>query len=74
MAKYRYLVIVEKGDTNYGAYPPDLPGCGTVGNTPEEALKNAQEAIALHIEGLLRDSDPVPPANSVSADFVEVDV
>ena len=73
MAKYRYLVLIEKGENNYGAYAPDLPGCGTIGDTPEEALKNAEEAIKLHIEGLLRDND-VPPANTIEAQFVEVDI
>ncbi|MBA2677064.1 MAG: type II toxin-antitoxin system HicB family antitoxin [Ktedonobacteraceae bacterium] len=74
MAKYRYLVLIEKGENNYGAYAPDLPGCGTIGDTPEEALKNAQEAISLHLEGMLRDNDPIPPAAHIAADFVEVDI
>ncbi|GAC1568729.1 MAG: hypothetical protein NVS3B14_18940 [Ktedonobacteraceae bacterium] len=42
---YRYLIIIEKGDQNYGAYSPDLPGCVAVGDTIEEVQKNMQEAI-----------------------------
>lgn len=74
MAKYRYLCVVEKGETNYGIYAPDLPGLGTIGDTPEEALRNMQEALSLHLEGMLRDGDPIPPATLVAAEFVEVDV
>lgn len=32
----RYVVIVEKGATSYGAYVTDLPGCVAVGETKEE--------------------------------------
>lgn len=75
MAKrYRYLVLVEKAENNYSAYAPDLPGCITTGKTPEETLKNMEEAISLHLEGMLRDNDPIPPASHVAADFVEVDI
>lgn len=33
----RYMVVIEKGDTSYGAYVPDLPGCIAVGEKKEEA-------------------------------------
>jgi predicted RNase H-like HicB family nuclease len=35
-----YTVIVEKGQTSFGAYVPDLPGCVAVGETKEEALSH----------------------------------
>jgi predicted RNase H-like HicB family nuclease len=72
--KYRYLVVIEKGENNYGAYAPDVPGCGTVGDTVEEALENIKEALELHLEGTLEDGDPVPEAAHVKAHFVEVEV
>jgi predicted RNase H-like HicB family nuclease len=31
----RYAVVIEKGERNYSAYVPDLPGCVSVGDTPE---------------------------------------
>jgi predicted RNase H-like HicB family nuclease len=37
---YRFLIIVEKGCENYGAYSPDLPGCIAVGDTVEEVEQN----------------------------------
>ncbi len=55
-----YVVIYEKGDSSFGAYVPDLPGCITVGETLEEVQTLIQEAIEFHIEGLQEDGDDVP--------------
>jgi len=67
----RYLVVVEKGPSSFGAYVPDLPGCIAVGETREEALASIHEAIELHVEGLKEDGQPIPPPSSSSA-LVEV--
>lgn len=67
----RYLVVVEKGPTSYGAYVPDLPGCIAVGETREEVLTSIQEAIEFHLEGLKEDGHPIPPPSS-SSEIVEV--
>ena len=67
----RYLVVVEKGASSYGAYVPDLPGCIAVGETREEALATIQEAIEFHLEGLKEDGQPIPPPSS-SSEVVEV--
>ncbi len=56
----RYTVIIEEGDTSYGAYVPDLPGCIAVGETKEEALELIKEAIEFHIEGLKEDKKAIP--------------
>ena len=39
---------------------PALPGCVTQGDTVDEALERAREAIEVHIAGLLADGEPVP--------------
>ncbi|HZU04260.1 MAG TPA: type II toxin-antitoxin system HicB family antitoxin [Ktedonobacteraceae bacterium] len=57
---YRFLIIIEKGDHNYGAYSPDLPGCVAVGDTVEEVEKNMHEAIKMHIRGMIEDHEPIP--------------
>ena len=67
----RYAVIIEKGDQNYSAYVPDLPGCAAAAETLDETLQLMREAIEFHIEGLLRDGDPVP-APSTICDYVEI--
>ena len=52
--KLEYPVRIERlADGDGGGYlatVPDLPGCMSDGETPEEALKNVQEAIASWIE------------------------
>jgi predicted RNase H-like HicB family nuclease len=63
----RYPIAIETGDAGhaYGVVVPDLPGCFSAGDTLDEALANAQEAILLHIEGLLDDGEPVPKAGEI---------
>ena len=48
----RYAVIIEKGEKNYSAYVPDLPGCVSVGDTLDEVKQAISEAIAFHLDGL----------------------
>jgi predicted RNase H-like HicB family nuclease len=67
----RYAVIVEEGESSFGAYVPDLPGCVAVGETKEEALNLIQEAIEFHIEGLREDGQPIPEPSS-SIEYIEV--
>lgn len=67
----RYAVIVEEGETSFGAYVPDLPGCIAVGETKEEVLHLIQEAIEFHIEGLREDGQPIPEPSS-SIEYVEI--
>ncbi len=47
----RYAVIVEAGETSFGAYVPDLPGCVAVAETKDEVLRLIEEAIEFHIDG-----------------------
>ncbi len=67
----RYMVVVEEGETSYGAYVPDLPGCVAAGETREEVLQLIQEAIELHVEDLKSGGQAVPVPHS-SSEFVEV--
>ena len=60
----KYLVVVEKGPSGFGAYVPDLPGCIAAAADREEALALVQEAIELHIEALRERGEPVPPPAS----------
>ena len=56
-----YLVIFERAaDGGWGAYAPDLPGLGVVGDTREEADMLIREGIAIHIAGLREDGLPIP--------------
>ena len=67
----QYTVIVEKGDTSWGAYVPDLPGCIAAGETREEVVQLIREAIDFHIEGLRENGEIVPLPHSFS-ELIEV--
>jgi len=56
----KYLVIIEKAGDNFNAYVPDLPGCAVCGDTREETKHLIQEAINLHVQGMLEDGQSVP--------------
>lgn len=66
----RYAVVIEKTETNYSAYVPDLPGCVATGATIAEVEKEISEAIRFHIEGLNEDGLPIPAPTSI-AEYVE---
>ncbi len=67
----RYLVIIEKGPTSWGAHVPDLPGCIAVAETRAEVVTLIREAIDFHIEGLREQGEPVPTPSSES-ELVEI--
>ena len=65
-----YTVLIEKGPTSYGAYVPDLPGCVAVAETREEVETLIQGAIAMHLQGMREDGEPIP-VPTVTAAVVE---
>ena len=67
----RYAVVIEKGEKNYSAYVPDLPGCVSVGDTLEKVKAEIREAIEFHLDGMRADGAPIPPPSS-RAEYVEV--
>ena len=67
----RFAVIIEKGETSFGPYVPDLPGCIAAAETKEEVQRLIHEAIEFHVEGLRKDGLPIPEPSS-SIEYVEV--
>jgi predicted RNase H-like HicB family nuclease len=65
------MVVIEQGPSSFGAYVPDLPGCIAVGESRQEVLKQIQEAIEFHLEGIKAGGASVPQPHSYS-EFVEV--
>ncbi|MEH1942388.1 MAG: type II toxin-antitoxin system HicB family antitoxin [Nostoc sp.] len=61
-----YVVVIEKADSNYSAYVPDLPGCVTTGATLEEVKQMIAEAIEFHLEGMLENGLPIPKPTSIA--------
>lgn len=68
----QYLVVIEQGQSSFGAYVPDLPGCIAAADTREEVSMLMQEAIELHIEDLKAQGRPIPTPHS-SSELLSVD-
>ncbi len=67
----KYAVVIEEGPKSFGAYVPDLPGCVAVGETRKEVVQLIQEAIEMHLQGLLEQGENIPSPSS-SIEFVNV--
>ena len=62
----QYTVIIEKGESSYGAWVPDLPGCVAAAETAAQVEQLIREAIRFHLEGLREEGLEVPePASRV---------
>ncbi|KFE43955.1 type II toxin-antitoxin system HicB family antitoxin [Pseudomonas syringae] len=67
------VVLHKDADSDYGVTVPDVPGCFTAGATVSEALENVQEALALHLEGLIADDQNLPQAQEVDIHLANPD-
>jgi predicted RNase H-like HicB family nuclease len=61
----QYAMIIEKGERNYSAYFPDLPGCIATGKTLDEVKQRMREALELHLRGMREDGLPIPEPSQV---------
>ena len=67
MGKKKFTVFLLPDDDSYQVIFPHYPNCITAGETVEEALSNAKEAIELLLEDEAEQgADPVPPNAHVS--------
>lgn len=69
----RFAIVIEKGENNYSAYVPDVPGCIATGATLDEVKRNLVEALQLHFAGMRADGDEVPQPSS-SVDYLDVSI
>ena len=67
----RYTIVIEKAQSNYSAYVPDLPRCVAIGMSIEEVEAQIREAIEFHLDGHRKDGIPIP-APSSRVEYVEV--
>lgn len=68
---HKYLIVIEKTNTGFSAYSPDLAGCVATGATRSEVETNMREAIEFHLEGMQEEGYPLPEPSSESA-YLEV--
>jgi len=63
---YNFRIMLRKEpEVGYTAFVPSLPGCVTYGETIDEAIEMAREAVELYIESLLEHNEPVPTEEEV---------
>ncbi len=65
---YCFAAVLEKGESGeYGVYFPDLPGCVSGGESVEEAMRSAKEALLLHLYGMEEDGENIPEPSEPEA-------
>lgn len=62
----KFLIIIEKTNTGYSSYSPDLTGCMATGRTKKEVEKNMYDAIQFHIEGMKENGIKIPNSTTES--------
>ena len=67
----RYAIVIEKTESNDGAYVLDLPGCIATGATVEDVERNIRAAIEMHLAGMREDGEPIPMPSS-QVEYVDV--
>ena len=67
-----YLVVIERDGDSWGAYCPDLPGVGVVGDSRDEVEELIRDAITFHLDGLREAGEPIPEPTAVGTTRVEV--
>ena len=63
MTSHHFTVVLEPDrdeQSRYNVRVPALPGCRTYGESIDDALANAREAVAVYVESLIADGKPVP--------------
>jgi predicted RNase H-like HicB family nuclease len=65
----KYIVVIEKTQTGYSAFLPDLPGCIAAGPTREEVMQLLAEAVPDHIQLMREHGDPIPEPTSTIAEL-----
>lgn len=74
MKHYHFSIIIERDKDGYFVSCPQLQGCYTQGRTYEEALKNIEDAIKLHLKDRMADREILPDGKSVSLSTIDVAV
>ncbi len=62
----QFPVVVKRiQDNHFNIAVPDLPGCESVGNSTEQALQNAADAIETHLDSMTQHGDPIPTPSRI---------
>ena len=61
----RYVSFIHRDEAGYGVSFPDFPGCVSVGDTADDAIRQGSEALAFHVEGLAEDGEAIPEPRTI---------
>lgn len=64
--RYAYVAVLDYADDGISIAFPDLPGCYPCAENTEQALKNAREAMGLHLWGMEQDGEPIPEPTPIT--------
>jgi len=62
-----YPAIMDRSASGFGVSFPDFPGCIANGDSVNEAALNAEAALALHVEAMVKDKDDLPAPSDLDA-------
>ncbi|MDI3537130.1 MAG: hypothetical protein PWP16_677 [Eubacteriaceae bacterium] len=65
--RYEFIAVFNYADDGISIEFPDLPGCLPCADTTDEAIKNAKEAMGLHLWGMEQDGDVIPEPTPLQA-------
>ena len=63
----RYVSFIHRDEAGFGVSFPDFPGCVSVGDTIDDAVRQGSEALAFHVEGLVDSGEVIPTPRSIDA-------
>jgi predicted RNase H-like HicB family nuclease len=63
----KYLVVIEKSETGYSVYSPDVTGCIATGSTIQKAIANMKLALSHHLRDMMAEGEPVPKPRGVAS-------
>ena len=72
--RYTIVLTPDLEEGGYSVEVPALPGCATQGETLDEAIAHAREAIALHVAVLQEHRDPVPADIAPAIQVIQLEV
>jgi len=71
---YKVSIVIEKDESGYYAYCPELDGCHSQGDSLEEVISNIREAIELYLETLPEDERKESLSKEILTTTLEVRV
>lgn len=63
----KYLIVIEKSETGFSTYSPDVLGCIATGETFDQTIANMKSALEFHLQGLLEDGEEIPKPRGVDS-------